>query len=297
MYEFWLGVFAAGMDPNSAALTFSGRREGAELVDGRLMAGPQTVADVVGGIVSFATDVKRWSESDVARLRERQVIPRAWDKAADRGRIPKLDEFCDELAAQPGAILEIAAGPGGGNMPGILQRNSQAKILANDASPDVLRLWQAFLRPRGVGANCCFAVFDARCMPLRDRSIAAVSSVSGFGNVEGWRTAVWEAHRVLIDGGFLYSCDLVIDADDFDRFPAELKMRWSGEEHETLTRGLTPALVQCGFQIVESLTEFHRKGDPAEDGVAERALEYGATFRWNREIIKAQKPTVRVQLA
>jgi len=288
MKAHWLSIFESPAHDDSP-LTFDRAQEGGAIAQGRLLAAGREVAQVVDGVVSFVRS-DDWDPDTVERFREEGLIERNWRNGVANASQPPWASFCDAMASGDGPILEIAAGPGGGNMPGILHRNADAMLLVNDSSPGVLSLWRQFLAERGLGANTCLAAFDATEMPVRNDVVAAISNVAGFGNIDregGTEMAVQEACRALRPGGRVYSFELMVHPEDLCNMPLELRRRLS---HAPLAGGIADALKANGLCIEMRKVSFCRMADPAQDGVAELALKYGIEFRWDREVVEAVKP-------
>jgi len=289
MKAHWLSIFQPPAGDGSR-LVFDGVQEAETIVHGRLLSGGREVARVANGVVSF-TRADNWDSDTINRFRKERLVERNWQSAVSRASQPPSATFCDAMASGRGPILEVAAGPGGGNMPGILHRNADAMLLVNDSSDGVLSLWQQFFDEEGVGSNVCFAAFDATKMPIAANAIAAISNVGGFGNIDiegGPEMAVQEVSRVLRPGGRVYSFELMISPEDLRNMPAELRRRLS---HVPLAGGIGPALEANGLSIEVRQVSYCRMADPEQDGIAKLAQGHGVKLRLNSEVIRARKPT------
>lgn len=271
---------------STADLEFVGTRDGDELLDGALLAGDRKVGQVIGGVACFCDD--NWPAEELTRIMTPEWLAMKWrDQAADAGP-PVRGAFCDELAALDGVVVEIATGPGGGNMPGVLQRNRRAMLIANDTSLGVLSHWHEFIRGRNLADGICFAAFDARTMVLRDRTVAAISGIVAFGNIG--RLAVFhEAFRVLQPGGALYSCDMIVDSDDWRQLPETFRAQ-EEERSPGFARGIIAPLKGAGFRIEHREMVAGRALTAEEDGIQARADEHGVTLHVVFEYVKARRP-------
>ncbi len=269
-------------------LEFVGRREGEELVEGTLRVKGREVGEVVDGVACFCEE--GWSAEGLERLWAIEDLwgrnwrgGAAWVEAAVPAR-----EACEALAAVDGVILELAAGPGGGYLSGILHRRPEARVIANDQSRAILRRWREFLAEQGAGQNVCFAAFDARQAPLRDGCVAAVSGVGAFGSIGGSEIFT-EAFRVLTPGGPLQTFDHIMDPDDWRRLPEEFRARWEGRD-PGMTKGVSWLLEAAGFRIGSRRIAGGRALDADEGGLPHEAAEHGVTLHVMNEHIAARKP-------
>lgn len=185
-------------------------------------------------------------------------------------------------------ILELAAGPGGGYLSGILHRRPEARLIANDTSRAILGRWREFLAEQEAGRNACFAAFDARQAALRDGCVAAVSGVGAFGSIGG-REIFAEAFRVLTPGGPLHTSDHIVDPDDWQRLPEEFRARWEGDM-PGMIEGTLGLLAAAGFQTESRQVAGGRALDPDEGGLPNEAAKHGVTLHVVNEYIAARKP-------
>ncbi len=261
-----------------APLAFEGERQGDELLNGRILAGGQVAGRVENGVAVFGEAQTHWSAGKIEKLRRERTIARSWKR--------ETGKFCEELAAIDGVILEIAAGPGGGNLPPVLHRNRRARMIVNDVSPGVLQLWRELLAEIGEGPNVCFAAFDA-CEPfLRAGSIAAVSGPGALGNIEHPGKALREVRRALQPRGILFVADSFLTPDDWPRMPAECR-EWL--EQIPGMAGWAGLVEQAGLAVEFRTVVPGRPLDPENDGLAVRAAEFGAILNVDYEYIKARR--------
>ncbi|MCJ7544507.1 MAG: class I SAM-dependent methyltransferase [Phycisphaerae bacterium] len=267
-------------------VAFEGRKEGAELLDGVLLAGERPVGQVRGGVASFVAQ-DQWPQEKTEKLRQSGFTLR---KLRD-------PQFADDVRHEPlvnallhadGPVLEIAAGPSGGHFPLLLRHRPDTDLLVNDISPGILGLWRDSLDAQGAGPNVSLVAFDATAMPLRDGHFAGISSVLGFGSVSPCQKAIREAHRVLRHGGVLCATELVMSANTVEQMPTSVRDSWM--ERIPITQlGLRAYLENEGFLVETYRRDYLRDGDPAEDPPAKVAAEHGLTLRWESEWIVARK--------
>jgi SAM-dependent methyltransferase len=290
MKASFLPIFYSKQFPE-LPLSFVGEQEGDNLINGSLLAGEQQVGQVMQGIASFV-DSDNWPPEEMEKLKREGWIRIGWDNGINiAANLPTRGDFCDKLAAIDGIIFEMAAGPGGGLLPPVLKRNAGVKLLINDSSISVLKEWQAFLKNRSLDADLGFAAFDAREMPLRDASIAAISGVLGFGSIGG-TDCFEEAYRVLQPGGQVFSIDMIVDPTDWSRMPADRRRIWE-QDIPGMVCGVANLLKQAGFQIESSEILPGRTLVPDEGGLPRDAADHGVTLRVVWEYIRAIKPISR----
>ncbi len=194
------------------------------------------------------------------------------------------------LAGERGVILEIAAGPGGGNLPSILFHNSQATVIVNDFSRLVLAEWKRVLSLDKAGDNVLFAAFDARKMPLKSASMDVVSTLGGFGNIAGQARAIREAVRVLRPGGRLLMIDVEPLNEDWRRLPDSVRRKWQSS-CPALGSGFTKLLWRCGLIVQQRAVIGRKVFDDADDGeLARTAIEHGVHLRADVAVFEAIKP-------
>jgi SAM-dependent methyltransferase len=242
-------------------------------------------------IVNDIPDFVRREEPDRfgEQARKERWVVRNWQGQQTRDRSDPLARFGREIAEAGGVILEIAAGPGGGNVPDILRADDGASVLVNDLSRMILEDWQQVLRAAGVGPNVAFAAFDACSMPLRPNSIDVAASHGGISNIPGYPRAVKEIHRVLRPGGQLFSLDLVVHREDWSKLPADVRSKWEASS-PGLTRGFEMLFAEHGFRVLRSDWLWQRALDPNEGGLPQEADRYGVRLRVTINIVVASKP-------
>ncbi|MDR3708878.1 MAG: methyltransferase domain-containing protein [Capsulimonadaceae bacterium] len=289
MKEFHLPLF----DHYGQPCEFTGTRTGDELLDGALVADGREIGKVRRGIAAFpsAHDEREPSiQAFVEACRKGNWISHNWQNEQDCSQIPGRARLCDELSAIDGPILEIAAGPGGGNLSPILHRFPNASIVVNDILTPFLEIWQDQLVSMGVGPRVSFAAFDARLSPLSENSLSAISSNGGFSNIVGDKSqAVREAVRVLKLGGRLCISEGLLDIDELIRLPVELRDDYQLEMCLAKT-GWGSLFEEAGLRIIWHDTTQGRALTPENDGVAVEAAKHGVTLHMRFEYVIAEKP-------
>ena len=133
----------------------------------------------VGENLILIHDEDGWSDGSIQKLINEDWIQHNWQNEYEDSLHGIRKESCDCLASVNGPILEIAAGPGGGNFTVVLQRNPDSLVIVNDISKKVLELWKQFLCKTQDYPNVVLAAFDARPNVMKNTSIEAVSSMAG----------------------------------------------------------------------------------------------------------------------
>jgi ubiquinone/menaquinone biosynthesis C-methylase UbiE/uncharacterized protein YbaR (Trm112 family) len=204
------------------------------------------------GIPDFVPpSVGAWSEKEMEEIRKGDWIRRNWEsqiKEMKTGKSKRV-EFCKQIAEHDGTILDVASGPGGGCMPGILRFNPEAKVLMNDLGANVLHEWRIYLRKNNLGPNVCFAGFDATNMPINSNVLDLICSSGGFGNIPNTDKAINQAYRVLKKGGVLFMADGKITQESFSQLPKDIQMEWK-ERFPYLEFGYEKLLRKAGFSII-----------------------------------------------
>lgn len=245
---------------------------------------------VVDGIPNFVDpSVKAWTEEEMKEIRKGKWIERNWKSQTQQMQTKsKRSNFCQRIAESDGIILDVASGPGGGSMPGIVYFNPNAKVLMNDLGVRVLQEWQAFLRKNKIGPNVCFAAFDATCMPIRSETFDIVASSGGFGNIAGTNKALQEAFRILKKDGILFMADGTVKKEDFSQFPKEVQLEWK-TRLPALVNGYKRILKDAGFSIISYEEVGLGAISPDESELGKTAERYGITLHFIGCYIQAEK--------
>jgi SAM-dependent methyltransferase len=241
-------------------------------------------------IVHGVPDFVRREEPDAfdKRAREERWVERNWQRYQTFDPSHWLGRLGSEIAEGSPIILEIAAGPGGGNLPYLLHADAAATVLVNDLSLVVLEEWQQVLRASGVGPNVTFAAFDACSMPLRSGAIDVVASLGGLSNIPGVPPVLKEIHRVLRPGGRLFSSDLVIHREDWSRLPSAFRAKWEAILPATAT-GFASLFAEHGFTVARSDWTAQRELDPNEGDLPKEADGHGVRLRATFNVVVALK--------
>jgi demethylmenaquinone methyltransferase/2-methoxy-6-polyprenyl-1,4-benzoquinol methylase len=124
--------------------------------------------------------------------------------------------------------MEIGTGPGGGNMPYILDQNEKAQIIITDLSSTVVEEWKKLFDSNRKYKNIYYAVLNHCMIPFKDNSIDIISSSAGFGNTEGDKMeALKEIYRVLKPNGLYVDSGIWLNNDHVKNISEKaLKKYW-----------------------------------------------------------------------
>lgn len=265
-------------------------REGAWWQGRILTPDGMEIAQVEDGIIKRSGGF--WPDALIKRLIDENWIPKNWNFAwQDAQNSPEWLKLCETASRTGGPILEIAAGPGGGNLSPLLHINPRLPIIVNDIEPRILALWRDYLTQVLPGSNVYFAAFDAASLPLRSDSIPCASSCGGLGSIEGDKdSAIRETFRVLQPGGYLVAFEVAFTEETLRGLPEPLKMELQ-EDPVVAAGGWSNALSGKGFEIVQDSVNGFRQLRPDESGRAMRASKYGITLWVEYHHIVAKKPS------
>lgn len=246
--------------------------------------------DVLNGIPDFVDpSVKAWTEEEMEEIRRGNWIERNWKSQTQQMHAKsRRADFCRGIAESDGIVLDVASGPGGGSMPGIVYFNPNAKMLINDLGVRVLQEWEGFLRKNKIGPNVCFAAFDATHMPIRSNTFNIVTSSGGFGNIPGTDKAIREAFRIFKRGANLFMADGTINKEDFSQFPKEVQLEWK-TRLPALVNGYKSILKDAGFSIISYEEVGLGTISPDESELGKAAEKYGITLHFVDCYIQAEK--------
>lgn len=231
-------------------------------------------------------DGDNWSRDSLQKLVEEGWIAHNWSnewQLAEDG-VRKL--FCDRITSTGGIVLEIAAGPGGGNLAPVLHRDPGKRMIVNDLSASVLRLWQEFLRDQGIGSTVVLAAFDARKPALASGCVGAVSSMLGLSETHGASDVLTQCHRALISGGRIYCEEHIVNEEDWRKLPAETRVKWE-RRIPGLVGGHRNLISTHGFAVEHHEVKSGRVLDPAEGSLPADAAVHDVKLRVDREWIVA----------
>ena len=233
-----------------------------------------------------------WPSALIESLARDGWIPRNWVSGWEHARnSPEWMELCRIAVSTRGPILEVAAGPGGGNLSPLLHLDPSVPIVVNDIEPRILALWRDHLATASPGSNVVFAAFDAASCPLLSDSVACVSSTGGLGNIEGNKeSAIAEAFRVLRPGGTLVALEMGFCRETLSSMPQDLLALWK-DNPMVNPEGWPQVLREKGFEIVrDTVSGGRRRLRPDDSGMAALAAKYGATLNVEYHHIVARKP-------
>jgi ubiquinone/menaquinone biosynthesis C-methylase UbiE len=263
-------------------LRFEGTMTGDRWTDGFLVTEDRTaIYRVQRGIPDFVPQsAEAWTEKDIEEIiRRGDWIRKNWESQIAEASLPSdRSRFFRIMAEKPeGLIIDVASGPGGGNMPGIINANPEAKILMNDMGSRVLHEWNTFLKKNRLGVNVSFAAFDATSMPIKSGSLDIVTSRGGLNNIPGLDRALLETHRVLKRNGELLICEGRITQESFSQLPEALQAEWK-DKFPQLKHDYRDLLQEAGFSIVSYLESDRQSLRPDEAELPKAAAKHGVTL-------------------
>jgi ubiquinone/menaquinone biosynthesis C-methylase UbiE len=239
----------------TAGWEFRGDSKGGRWWEGELVDQVgQSKATVTQGVIDFTGGADFWPLSHLRQLDQanwlRQNWRQAWQQAQDT---PVWLETCRQALTAPGPLLELAAGPGGGNLSPFLHLDPERQLLVNDLEPRLLSRWSTFLDGELPKHRVIFTAFDLTKMPLADVSLGCISAVGGLGSIQGDpQAALNECVRVLRPGGLLAVIELSLTAATVARLPAELQALWS---NSPWLLGRWPQLLErAGLTVISDRT-------------------------------------------
>ena len=200
--------------------------------------------------------------------------------------------ICNAALSTGGPILEVAAGPGGGNLSPILHIDPHIPVIVNDIEPRILALCRDHLAEAVPGNNVIPAAFDAAASLLRNDSVPCVSSCGGLSSIKGDKgSAISEAFRALEPGGCLVALEMSFTEETLRNLPASLRSDWR-DDPSIASNGWPAALEERGFQVIRDTVTEGRQLHADESGKAAEASKYGATLRVEYHHIVARKPVL-----
>jgi ubiquinone/menaquinone biosynthesis C-methylase UbiE len=278
MHPIFQRIFTAPTD--CKPLRYEGTTERGRWKDGILrIVDNGTSFPVHDSIPNFVpSSVETWSEDNIEEIRKGDWIRRNWEsQVAEAQTTSKRAAFFKLMAETDSIILDVASGPGGGNMPGTVYYNPETKFLMSDLGARVLHEWQNYLRNNGLGGNVCFAAFDATKMPIRSESFDTVTSRGGFSNIPEPDKAIKEAHRVLKRSGTLLISEGKITQDSLSQLPEKVQSEWK-KMFPQLGRSYEEILTNSGFSIANFSEAQKQALKPDEAELPRLAAEHGVTL-------------------
>lgn len=256
--------------------------------NGEMLLPTRPLAETVEGVIDYTFGADFWPRAHLRELDQNGIIAANWQGEWEHTKRSVARQRLCQLALETGGpVLELAAGPGGGNLSPLLHLSPGANIIVNDLERRLLIRWRDFFQQNHLGQNVVFAAFDACQMPLADGQIACVSAVGGFSSLLGDSLqALRECKRVLQPNGWLLLSELVLTPDSLDKLPDSLLNSWSNLEW-LLLRG--PELLrQAGFRVCGHHIETGRSLTIGLDGLAEEAAMHGLTLAVDGHYLAAQ---------
>lgn len=230
-----------------------------------------------------------WSAKNLRLLDSEAAIPRNWEEQWRYARTnPSYMGFCRQIVATGGPILEVAAGPGGGNVSPLLHIDPTLDIILNDIEPGITERWRGFLDNLLPEHRLSFGAFDICHIPLPDATLACVSSSGGFGTMLGsHEEALRECARVLRPGGLLFAHEMTFTEQCLDDMPAAL--RDALVPHPWLFRRWHDLLRSAGFEVVTLGGHDRRTLSPDDSPLARDAALFDYVIEMERTLLSARR--------
>lgn len=287
MRREWQGLLR--VHSAEGALTFEGSTSGDEWDEGELCTHLGIrVANVTRGIVDFI-GTPAWSERSIGKIVEEEWVRLNWERRSRSLTDSSVGILLQAAIASGPLRVEIAAGPGGGLMPGLLTIDPSASMLVSDLEYTIVAEWRRFLRERMLGMNLSFACFDARSIPLKDASTDCFCSVAGLTSIPNHRLAVEETFRVLRPGGLLIMQELQVMKNSIRRLQGE---QWDQIWHALpgVSGSWAGLLKSVGYFVCRNETVERRFLRPHEWGLAAAAAKDGVRMGVETHNLVARKP-------
>lgn len=273
-----------------APVKFSGESKGRRWWNGRLLGqAGRTIALVRNGVVDFTLAEDFWPKRNLRELDEHDSISFNWQNEWKHVQDNQSRaELCHIALNTGGPILELAAGPGGGNLSPLLHLDPGVSIMVNDLESRVLHRWQQFISGEMPTAHVLFAAFDAVAMPLRDDSVACMSSAGGLGNIRGdIQQLLRECRRVLRPQGKIVAYELAVSPSTVKQLPEELHSLW--RVNPWLVDSWLESFADAGLSISRNEVCRSYRLEPQHSGLATDATAYGIEVIAEMRCLVAEK--------
>lgn len=211
-------------------------------------------------------------------------VKKNWHSQIEEKQCEVFLPIAKKIIEHGGVIVEIAAGPGGGFMPAILNEDINANIIISDLCPTVVREWKNFFESNIKPPNIFYTAFNNCDMPFKDNSIDVVSAGGGFGNTEGDKVKVLsEIYRVLKPGGLYVSGDGYVTKEYLNTLPKKVQKIFI-ERFPTIFMDFYDEARKVGFRSIDNeiTGTWSTKGD--DSSVATLAKELGVEINFSSYI-------------
>ena len=183
-----------------------------------------------------------------------------------------------------GLIMEIGAGPGGGNMPYILDQNENAQIIITDLCSTVVEEWKKLFDNNNKYKNICYAVLNHCKMPFKDNSIDVISSSGGFCNTEGDKIeALGEIYRVLKPNGLYADSGIRLNNSHAKDIPKKVLEKIL-EKFPEIMGDFYDESIKAGFKDIETIETGMWSNENDESTLASLCRELGTYLVFNSYI-------------
>jgi ubiquinone/menaquinone biosynthesis C-methylase UbiE len=230
-----------------------------------------------------------WSDRELRLLDENKVLGRNWASQWQYALAHKdYLEMCKRIVSTGGPILEVAAGPGGGNLSPIKHLDPTVQVIVNDVESQILTRWEHYLREHHPSLTVSFAPFDVCSMPLANSSVACISSAGGLGTMLGsHEQALHECARVLRPGGIVACLEMSITEGCLDQLPRAFLDALV--YHPWLFRDWNRLFQSANLTILSDISIEKRTLKPLQSALAGDAALFGASLEVEFRAIVAEK--------
>lgn len=241
------------------------------------------------GVFDFGGE-ELWSVEDLKMLDDEHWIARNWDSEWEHILShPFRKDLCLSLLGGGEPIVELAAGPGGGNLSPMLHLAPHTKVVLNDIDSRLLWRWKEFLRNVAPTADVAAVAFDACDMPFLNGSIAGLSSRGGISSCRGdSKLVLRECARVLKPEGRLLLYELCLTHQTVIDLPQALRDLWV--YNNWLFGDWQAMLEDAGFIIVSDVVSEMRTLHADESALAYDASLFEIVLSIEYRAVEAKLP-------